>query len=209
MSETTKQCNLFDVKNNYILKWIFNNFDRKYMLEIIRYNKSIQTRLDKDIKDYQKVFGKIEIEITPVINIYGKFKFINYNKKNESFYHIYFNENKDEEKKNVITQVDKVKKIKVIIDHQIQSLKELFKDCICIEKIHFVKFSRTDIKYMNDIFSGCVCLKELKFLKFKTNNICNMSFMFNGCSSLEELDLTNFNTNNVINMSHMFSGCSS
>jgi hypothetical protein len=63
MSETTKQCNLFDVKNNYILKWIFNNFDRKYMLEIIRYNKSIQNRLDKDIKDYQKVFGKIEIEI--------------------------------------------------------------------------------------------------------------------------------------------------
>ena len=74
-------------------------------------------------------------------------------------------------------------KIKVIIDYQVKSFKELFYWCKCIESINFKKFYR--------------------------NNITDMSWMFNGCSSLKELNLNNFNTNNVTNMSYMFYGCSS
>ena len=69
-------------------------------------------------------------------------------------------------------------KIRIIIDYQIKSFKNLFKYCKCIEYINFIKFNR--------------------------NNITNMSSMFNECSLLKELNITNFNTNNVINMRYMF-----
>ena len=74
-------------------------------------------------------------------------------------------------------------KIKIIIDYQVKSFKDLFKRCECIESINFKKFYR--------------------------NNITDMSYMFDGCSSLKDLNLTNFITNNVTNMSNMFDGCSS
>ena len=69
-------------------------------------------------------------------------------------------------------------KIKIIIDYQVKSFKELFSGCYYIESINFKKFYR--------------------------NNITDMSYMFAGCSSLKELNLNNFNTNNVTNMSDMF-----
>ena len=70
-------------------------------------------------------------------------------------------------------------KIKIIIDYQVKSFKELFSRCECIESINFKKF-------------------------YRNNNITNMSYMFFGCSSLKELNLTNFNTNNVTDMCGMF-----
>ena len=100
-----------------------------------------------------------------------------------SYYHIYFNDNKEEIKnKYRIEQEDKVTKIKIIIDNQVTSFRKLFFNCKCIESIKFKKFYR--------------------------NNITNMSHMFFQCSSLKELNLNNFNTNNVTNMSYMFFGCS-
>ena len=76
---------------------------------------------------------------------------------------------------------EKVIIIKIIIDYQVKSFKELFYNCNYIESIFFKKFYR--------------------------NNITNMHYMFCGCSSLKELNLNNFNTNNVINMNSMFSEC--
>ena len=134
----------------------------------------------KDYMEYSEILTPIEIEIIPNINKYGKF--INYyiNK----FFHIYFNDNKEEIKnKYYIEKEDKVTKIKIIIDYQVKSFKELFERCKCIKSINFKKFYR--------------------------NNITNMSWMFFGCSSLKELNLSNFNTSNVTDMNHMFSGCSS
>ena len=75
-------------------------------------------------------------------------------------------------------------KIKIIIDYQVKSFKELFNEVKSIESINFRKFHR--------------------------DNITDMSYMFDGCSSLKELNLNNFNTNNVTNMYgmfSMFSGC--
>ena len=59
-------------------------------------------RINISIKDYKKcselIYSSIEIEIKPVKNKYGKF--INIDEGNEKYYHIYFNNNKEEIKRN-------------------------------------------------------------------------------------------------------------
>ena len=92
----------------------------------------------------------------------------------EEYVHIYFNESKDEIKTNELVKDNKVSRIKIIIDYQIESLEKLFDYCDCIDSISFKKFYR--------------------------NNITSMLGMFRQCSSLKEINLSNFNTNNVINM---------
>ena len=183
-----------NIKSRFILSKIYNNMAIKKKLEIVKYNKKIQNRLNLSVKDY-KEYCEIEIEIIPIKDKYGKF--INIKENDELYYHIYFNDNKEEIKNKYkiytedgmikheyyIDEEDKVTKIKIIIDYQVKSFKELFNWCECIESINFKKFYR--------------------------NNITDMSCMFAGCSSLKELNLNNFNTNNVTNMSHMLSGCSS
>ena len=57
-----------NLKSHYILEIILNHFDKKKSLEIIKYNKKIQQRLNMSIKDYRNYSGKyssIEIEIIP------------------------------------------------------------------------------------------------------------------------------------------------
>ena len=172
-----------NIKSRYILSKIYDIMSKKKKLEIVKYNKKIQNRLNlcvKDYKEYSETFTPIEIEIIPIKDKYGKF--ININENDKLYYHIYFNDNKEEIKnKYYIEEEDKVKKIKIIIDYQIKSFEELFYWCECIESINFKKFYR--------------------------NNIANMSYMFSKCYSLKELNLNNFNTNNVTNMSCMFSRC--
>ena len=47
----------------------------------------------KDYKEYSEIYSPIEIEIKPVIKKYRRFINI---EKNEKYYHIYFNDNKEE-----------------------------------------------------------------------------------------------------------------
>ena len=177
-------------------------------LKFFKYNKNVQNRLNLSSKDYKAYSEEIEIEIIPTKDIFGKF--ININNNDKLFYHIYFNDNKEEIKnKYEIEEEDKVTKIKIIIDYQVKSFKGLFSWCYCIKSINFKKFYRNNITNMNSMFRGCSSLKELNLNNFNTNNVRDMSRMFYDCSSLKELNLNNFNTNNVTNMSHMFSGCSS
>ena len=164
------------IKSRYILSKIYNNMTKKKKLEIVKCNKKIQNRINlgvKNYKEYSEAFTPIEIEIIPTKGKYSKF--ININKNDELYYHIYFNDDK-EEIKNIykIKKEDKATKIKIIIDYQVKSFKELFYKCYCIESINFKKIYR--------------------------DNITDMSYMFYGCSSLKELNLNNFNTNNVIDM---------
>ena len=108
---------------------------KKKSLDLIKYNKNIKDRLNisiKDYKDFSETYSSIEIEIKPVKNEYGKF--INMS-ENEIYYHIYFNDNKEEIKRNYLNENDNVSKIKIIIDYQITSFKELFKDCEYIKYI--------------------------------------------------------------------------
>ena len=199
------------LKSNYILKKIFFSLSKKNYLEIIKYNKKMQTRINltiDDYKDFTEKFSSIEIEIKPIKVDYNKFINI-INKKDEKYYHIYFNDSKEEIKRYNLNEDDKVNSIKIIIDYQIKSFYKLFFNCECIKSINFIKFYRIDITNMSYMFFGCSSLKEINFTYFNTDNVTNMSGMFSGCSSLEELNLSNFNTNNVTDMNDMFANCSS
>ena len=201
---------LFNIKNEYILKQILDNINKRMLFQIIKENKNIQKKLNVNIDDYKacsKIYSSIEIEIVPVDNSSGKF--ININKGKEPFYHIYFNNDKIEKNIYSIEKEDKIKKIKIIIDYQIISFNNLFKGCKCIESISFKKFIRNNINSMRLMFSSCTSLKKINFSNFNTDNVTDMNSMFKNCSSLKELNLSNFNTNNVTDMSFMFSGCSS
>ena len=99
-----------------------------------------------------------ESKIKPVSNKYGKF--INMN-ENEKYYHIYFNDNKEEIKRNYFNKNDNVSKIKIIIDYQVKSFYKLFYYCKCIKYINFKKFCRNNINNMGSMFSRCSSLKEL------------------------------------------------
>ena len=197
---------LKNLKSDYFLQKLFYNLLKKKSLDIIKYNKNMKERINISIKDYKEYSELIEIEIKPVNNKYGKFIDMN---ENEIFYHIYFNDNKEEIKRNYLDENDNVSKIKIIIDYQIKSFENLFANCQCIEYISFKKFYRNNETNVIGMFWGCSSLKELNLSNFNTNNINNMRGMFCGCSSLKELNLSNFNTNNVTNMGYMFWGCSS
>ena len=200
--------NLKNIKSNYILKLIYSNIPTNKSLKIIKYNKKIQNRLNISVKDYEeccKTYSPIEIILIPVNTKYGKF--INNSNENENFFHIFFNDNKQEIKRNYIEENDKVSKIRIKIDYQIMSFEKLFYKCDCIKSINFTKFYRTNINNMKYMFYGCSSLTELNLSNFFTNSITNMSYMFFRCSSLKELNLSNFNTDKVSNMSFMFCGC--
>ena len=61
---------LENIKSRYILSKIYDNMPKKKKLEIIKYNKKIQNRLNlsiKDYKEYSETFTPIEIEIIKFI----------------------------------------------------------------------------------------------------------------------------------------------
>ena len=197
-----------NIKSRYILSKIIDIMPKKKKLEIIKYNKRIQNRLNLDIKDYKEyleIYSSIEIEIIPTKNKYSKF--ININENDKLYYHIYFNDNKEEIKNKYrikeengvtkheyyIKKEDKVTKINIIIDYQVKSFKELFYKCRCIKSINFKKFYRNNITDMSYMFDGCSSLKELNINNFNTNNVTNMACMFSGCSSLKLLRFKSFN----------------
>ena len=99
-----------NLKGNYILKKIFDNLKRKKSLEIMKYNENIKKRINlniNDYKEYSEIYSSIEIEIIPVKNKYGKF--ININEENKSYYHIYFDNKKEETNRNYINKYENIK----------------------------------------------------------------------------------------------------
>ena len=127
-----------NLKNDYFLQKLFNNLLKKKSLDIIKYNKNIKERVNvsiKDYKEYLEIYSSIEIEIKFIDNEYFSLfedkcvKFININKQNENYCHIYFNNNKEEVKRNYFNVNENIEKLKIIIDYQITSFKELFQDC--------------------------------------------------------------------------------
>ena len=115
-----------NLKSKYILQKVFYNLLKKKSLDIIKYNNNIKKRINisiKDYKEYSEIYSSIEIEIKPVKNKYGEF--INMN-ENKIYYHIYFNDNKEEIKRNYFNKNDNVSKFKIIIDYQVKSLRNYF-----------------------------------------------------------------------------------
>ena len=202
---------LTNIKSDYFIRKVFDIIQKRISFEIIKYNTNIQKRLNININNYKEFcenFSSIDLEIIPNQNKYGYF--IRINEENKKYFHIYFNDNKEEIKTTILKEVDKVSKINIIIDYQIKSFDCLFYYCVCIESLNFKKFYRNNITNMSRMFNQCSSLKELNLSNFNTTNVTNMSFMFFfECSSLKELNLDNFNTNNVTDMSYMFYKCSS
>ena len=91
---------LFDIKSCYIMKKVFDYIHKGISLEIIKYNINIQKRLNINIdnyKDFTEKYSSIEIEIIPIQNKYGSF--IRIDEEDKKYFHIYFNDNKEEMKK--------------------------------------------------------------------------------------------------------------
>ena len=95
-------------------------------------------------------------------------KFINIlNEKDESNYHIYFNDNTIEILRTFFISEDKVLKIKIILDYKFKSFHHLYEKCSANEKINFILFYRIDIMDICYMFSIGSKLKEFisKYIK--------------------------------------------
>ena len=114
---------LKNVKSDYFIQKFFGYMPKRKSLETIRYNKSIQKRININInhyKAYSEEYSSIEIDIIPMKGEYGKF--ISINEEDKKYLHIYFNDNKKKEIKNTYLDEDEnVSKISIIIDYQIKS----------------------------------------------------------------------------------------
>ena len=154
-----------NLKSNYFLQILFNILLKKKSLDIFKYNKNIKNRINisiNDYKEYFEIYSSIEIEIKPAKNKYGKF--INIEKKDEIYCHIYFDNDKEEIKRTYLKENDQIKTIKIIIDCQIKSFEMLFYSCKCIRFLYFKKFSRNNINNMKLMFSDCSSLKYLIYI---------------------------------------------
>ena len=109
----------------------------------MKYNKKLQNRLKlsiNDYKDYSQLYATIEIELKLDNKNNHNKKFINISDENMKYYHIYFDNSKEEIKRTEFNDDEKVNKIKIKIDFHIQSLKNLFSECNCYGAINFKKF---------------------------------------------------------------------
>ena len=126
-----KSQDLFEnIKSKYIIIKLFDNLSKKKFLDIIKYNNKIKRRIDiniNDYKEYLEIYSSIEIEIVPVENKYDKF--INIDEENMKYYHIYFDNGKEEIKRNYLNENENIKKIEIKIDYQVNSFKDLFFNC--------------------------------------------------------------------------------
>ena len=208
--QTKSKVDIGNIKSDYFLQRVFTCFKKVKFLEIIKYNKKLQKRLNLNFQDYKdqcQLYTPIDIEIK-VYNAANS-RFINIPEENKKYFHIYFDNSNEEIERNYLKQNEKVEIIKIRIDPQITSFNKLFDDCTIAYSIYFKKFYRINITDMSVMFYKCESLKEINFSNFITDNVTNMSGMFYKCESLKELNLSNFNTSNVTNMSGMFLGCDS
>jgi len=86
---------LRNVKSDYFIQKIFGYMPERKSLETIRYNKSIQKRIDININHYKafsEKYSSIELDL---ISMKGECdKFINIKEEDKKYIHIYFNDNK-------------------------------------------------------------------------------------------------------------------
>ena len=86
---------LRNLKSDYFILKFFGYMPKRKSLEAIRYNKSIQKRININInhyKAYSEEYSSIELDIIPMKGEYSQF--INIMKEDKKYFHIYFNDNK-------------------------------------------------------------------------------------------------------------------
>ena len=80
---------LKNLKNKYTLVKIFDNILKKKLLDIIKYNKKIQKRINININEYIKyseIYSSIEIEVILINNKDGKLLILKKKMKNIIIY---------------------------------------------------------------------------------------------------------------------------
>ena len=131
------------VKSDYFIQKFFGYMPKRKSLETVRYNKSIQKRININInhyKAYSEEYSSIELDIIPMEGEYGNFIIIN--EEDKKFIHIYFNDNKNKEIENTYLYKNvNVSKISIIIDYQIKSFSKLFYYCKCISPLNLKNFA--------------------------------------------------------------------
>ena len=156
-----KSKDLFEkTKSNFFLQKLFGFLTKKKLLDLIKYNKNIQKRINININDYKEfseTYSSIEIEIKPGTN--WRYLFIQNKEEDKEYYHIFFNNNKEEMKRNFLQKNEKVPIIRIIIDYPVTSFENLFFNCNLVETLNFKKFFRKNINNMRCMFFGCLSLK--------------------------------------------------
>ena len=100
-NKLTKNIILANIKSKYIYKKVIDNIKKTKYLQIIKYSKIVQQILGLDInyfKDFSEKYTEVELEIIPCDNKYTKFINI-VNEQDRAYYHIFFNDNKNEIKR--------------------------------------------------------------------------------------------------------------
>ena len=130
-NEQLKESKVFEnLKSDFFFIKIFDIIKKKKSLEIFKYNKKLQKRLNINInnyKEYSQLYSSIEIELKLAFNIHGTF--INISDEEKEYYHIYFDDSIEEIKRNNLKDNENVKMIKIIINYQIKSFSKLFYYC--------------------------------------------------------------------------------
>ena len=95
LNQIKSKVNFNNIKSIVILKKILSYITKNESLNIIRYNKNLQKRLNlsiNDYKDYSQLYSPIEIELK--YDFYRrdeKIRFINIKNNKKEYYHIYYN----------------------------------------------------------------------------------------------------------------------
>ena len=144
------------IDSSSLLKESFQYVSEAKYLNMVKYSKEFQKKLNLTKGDYDEFF-QIEIEIIPIDNIDekdGNQKFINLS-MDKSLYHIYFNDSDEEINRNFIKTGEKITKIRVKIFKEANSLKDLFFNCKAIKELKIIKFFGKNIFDMSGMFSFC------------------------------------------------------
>ena len=204
---------LKNIKSKYILKLIFDLFGKSKGLLISHKNKYLNKELNIKVDDYKdahdNILIKLKLSNNPEVYKEQKNYFICINLSNlsDDGYEIYFDDKKRDIHCQYVTKNDKVSSILIKIKPPINTLRNLFENCECIEEINVINCVRRNIIDTSFMFYGCSSLKRLDITRLRTDNVTNMNCMFFGCSSLREINASFLRTNNVTNMEGMFKCC--
>ena len=199
---------LNSIKSKLILKNIFKIIGKKAYLDILKYNKNIQSKLGLSLESYHEYYNQIEIEIIPVkSNSENKIEFINNININ---YKVYFKSSFDTEERNYFYEKENLSKISILITNkeETSSLFGLFQNCQCLKEVKIIHCSKNYLTNIAEMFIGCKSLISVDISRLKADNINDMSFLFAMCPSLKLIQLPKINGDNLVNMEHMFAYCS-
>ena len=102
--------------------------------------------------------------------------------------------------------------IHIVILNKINSLEDMFINCLSLKNIEELKYLDTSEVYnFSKMFSGCSSLSDIRPLEnWDVSKGKNFSEMFKECKSLSNLDaLEKWDVSNCYNFSSMFENCSS